>query len=79
MGLDSAYIIAKDAESLTRTTGKRYKPYCSSADVQEAADHFDEFEIGDIVELRNDLKFRFVPSGHIIHSAQIEIWVTSDP
>ena len=77
MGNDSAHIVSKDAEYLSRTTGRSYEPYYTADDVALCAEHIDEYDIGERHVLNEALSFRFVPSGHIINSAQIELWVKS--
>lgn len=78
MAQDSAYIISKDAEMLSKSTGKTYKPFYSQEHIEKALAFFIEFPIGQTFELEDDLRFRFLPSGHIINSAQIELWVSSE-
>lgn len=75
MGADSAHIIQRDAEYLSRTSGRVYDPYYTIEDVQASAAHIEEYGMHDKVALDDNLTVRFVPSGHIINSAQIELWI----
>lgn len=76
LALDSAYIISRDCEFLN----KRYKisahPYYTEDDVYTALKYMDEYDYGELIQLTDDISFRFVPSGHILASAQIELWLT---
>lgn len=75
LALDSAYIIDRDCEWLTRT-GMKASPFYGSADVYAALEHIDEYDFGEVIKLNDDISFRFVSSGHIINSAQLELWIT---
>jgi len=76
--LDSAFIISKDVELLNNKYGITADEIYTASDVDESIRYFDEYEFGDKVELNNSLSFRFVPSGHIINSAQLELWITNN-
>ena len=75
LALDSAYIIGRDCEWLNKT-GMKATPFYKSEDVYTALDHMDEYDFGEVIELSPTLSFRFVSSGHIINSAQLELWIT---
>lgn len=74
--MDSAHIAEADAEELSQKYGREYHPLYSDDDVTAAMNHLSEFPMGDTVELDENIKFRFVPSGHIVNSAQLELWIT---
>lgn len=74
---DSANIMVSDAEELSKKFNRDYSPIYDQSDVQCSLNHYCEYKIGDIVWLDEYIKFRFVPSGHILNSAQLELWVTS--
>lgn len=76
MAKDSAFIISKDAELLSKISGKAFTPFYTEADVIRAAEHFCEYGFDDVNTLCDWLRFRFTPSGHIINAAQIELWIT---
>lgn len=73
---DSAKIMATDAETLSRQYGRSYPPIYEPSDVERCVDLIREYPMGKTVALDEYVKFRFVPSGHILNSAQIEISVT---
>ena len=73
---DSAKIMEHDAMDLSKQYGREYSPIYSQEDVDMCMKLLQEYPIGEYVRLDEHIKFRFVPSGHILNSAQIEIAVT---
>lgn len=76
LALDSAYIISRDCEFLNKKYKMKASPIYTEADVYESLKYFDEYDYGELVELNDKISFRFVPSGHIIAAAQLELWLT---
>lgn len=73
---DSARIMACDAADLSKQYGREYSPIYTQAHVDLCLSHFREYPMGELIELDEYIKFRFVPSGHILNAAQIEIFIT---
>lgn len=73
---DSARIMACDAESLSREYERSYEPIYTQDDVDKCMGMIREYPFGEYVQLDEYVKFRFIPSGHILNAAQIEIAVT---
>lgn len=73
---DSAYIMDEDAKELSDKFQRSYAPIYSEDDVDRCLKYYEEYPIGDIIQLDDYIKFRFVPSGHILNSAQLELWIT---
>ena len=73
---DSAHIMDADAVELTTKFKRDYFPIYTESDVDCCLKHYTEYPIGEIIELDEYIKFRFLPSGHILNSAQLELWVT---
>lgn len=73
---DSAYIIQRDCEFLNKKYSMKPTPYYEESDVYVALKHIDEYDFGEKIRLNDKIEFRFVPSGHIISAAQIELWLT---
>ena len=78
MGMDSAYIISKDAETLNRKYKMSVTPYYTENDVLTCLKYFEEYDMENTVVLNDNITFNFLPSGHIINSAQIELWLTEN-
>lgn len=74
--LDSAYIIQRDCEFLNKKYSMKAAPYYNEEDVYEALKHVDEYEFNAKTRLADGVEVNFVPSGHIIAAAQIELWLT---
>lgn len=75
MAADSAYIISKDVEALSRKHKISPTPIYAEDDVQAAMQYFVEYDMNEKVELNEDIAFQFIPSGHIICAAQIKLWL----
>jgi metallo-beta-lactamase family protein len=73
---DSANIMYSDAEELSGKFKRDYSPIYTEEDVDVCLKHYTEYPIGEVIALDEYVKFRFIPSGHILNSAQIELWVT---
>ena len=71
---DSAKINERDAELLSKQKGRNYEPIYNLDDVNNAIAHVVEYEQNIIWKLTDELSFRFIPSGHIKFSAQIELF-----
>lgn len=75
LALDSAYIVDRDCKALQRKYKKAFHRAYKEEDVYKTLSLFEEYEMGEKLELNDRLTIRFTPSGHIINSAQIELWV----
>jgi metallo-beta-lactamase family protein len=73
---DSAHIMDTDALELSNKFKRDYCPIYTEDDVDKCLSYYTEHPIGDIIQLDEYIKFRFLPSGHILNSAQLELWVT---
>jgi metallo-beta-lactamase family protein len=73
---DSANIMQADADELSSKFKRDYFPIYTDTDVDACLKHYTEYPMNEIVTLDEYVRFRFVPSGHILNSAQIELWVT---
>jgi metallo-beta-lactamase family protein len=75
MAQDSAFIFEKDIETIKRRYGKDVFPIYTEEDISATLPYFQEFDYHGKIDLDNDISFRFIPSGHIICAAQIELWI----
>ena len=73
---DSAHIMDGDARELSDKFHRNYAPIYNESDVDRCLKCYSEFNFGEIIQLDEYVKFRFVPSGHILNSAQLELWIT---
>lgn len=77
MSLDSAYIMSKEVELIERQSGIKLQPIYKEEDAKACIELFYEYKIGEKEDLGENISFRFVNSGHIICSAQLELWLTN--
>lgn len=73
---DSANIMFGDATELSAKFKREYQPIYTDSDVGNCLNHYSEYAFNEIVQLDEYVKFRFLPSGHILNSAQLELWIT---
>ena len=73
---DSANIMQADAEELSDKFKRNYFPIYTDSDVDLCLKYYTEYPIGEVITLDEYVKFRFIPSGHILNSAQLELWIT---
>lgn len=73
---DSAHIMDTDAIELTNKFKRDYVPIYTEGDVVECLKYYTEYSIDEVIQLDKYVKFRFIPSGHILNSAQLELWIT---
>lgn len=73
---DSAHIMDTDAKELSDKFKRDYAPIYTEDDVDDCLNHYTEYPIGETVQLDEYIKFKFIPSGHILNSAQLELWIT---
>ena len=75
MLLDSAKIMGRDAMDLTKKFKKLFDPIYSEEDVYACLDKIEEYEVQVKIKLDEDIEFEFIPSGHIVKSYQICLWL----
>lgn len=76
LALDSAYIISRDCEFLNKKYKMKASPIYTEDDVYEAMKYVQEYGYGEVFDIDEKISLRFTPSGHILGSAQIELWLT---
>jgi metallo-beta-lactamase family protein len=75
MWLDSAKIMEKDCEYLSKKTGKQYVPFYNTLDIDETFRHVVEFSSDEIIRLNDELSLRYTNAGHILLSQQLELFI----
>jgi metallo-beta-lactamase family protein len=76
---DSAHIQEKDAEWMTKKAlragrDEAFEPLYTEEDVQHVIPFIKKGQYGNINDLENGVKYRFVDAGHILGSGSLEIW-----
>ena len=74
MWLDSAFINARVSDSIKYKTKKECIPLYTDNEVYIALDNVVEYPFGEIFELDDSLSIRFIHAGHILFSAQTEMF-----
>ena len=75
MWSDTAYINERDAEALNRKGEKSYTPLYTQSEVEMALKNVVEIEIGNIVDIDENVAIRYTPAGHILRSCQTELYI----
>lgn len=78
MTMDSAYIMERDAEDLSKKFNRDFEPIYQEQDVYQTLEYWNELEKNEIVEIDEDIKIRFLNSSHIINSCQCELWIKNN-
>lgn len=76
MWLDSAFINQRDADILTAQREKLYYPLFTDEDVYTALDYIHEVDFHEITQLDSDISLRYSYAGHILLSAQTELYIS---
>ena len=75
MWSDTAFINERDCDSLNRKDDKSYTPLYTQEEVEMALKNVVEIEIGNIVEIDENVSIRYTPAGHILRSCQTELYI----
>jgi metallo-beta-lactamase family protein len=78
MALDSAFIMQRDTETIERRYNKCVNPIYTEDAVSATLPYFQEYDYNEKFELDDNISFQFIPSGHIINGAQIELWIKNN-
>lgn len=75
MWLDSAKIMQKDCEYLSKKYGKVYTPFYNISDIENTLQYIKEYGSNEIIQLTDQLSFRYINAGHILLSQQLELFI----
>jgi len=78
MGLDSANIVRKDAEYMSKKRGKQIYPYYSEEDIYRMIELTEIYGYDEIYKLDNEISFRFLHNSHIIGACQLELFIKNE-
>lgn len=73
MWLDSAYILERDSELLSKKAEKYIPPLYTQADAEQALNYIEEYSSHQIHKITDNLHIRYTPAGHIFLSQQAEV------
>lgn len=75
MWLDSAKIMSRDSISLNKRYNRKFTPIYTEDDVFKALSRIVEVDYNTPINIGKYSEVNFIPSGHIIHSAQIDLLI----
>lgn len=78
MASDSAYIAERDIVVINDKNSKNYDPLYNISDVNIMLEYTIERPIDEKIIVDDELSFMFVPSGHLLNSCQIILYITID-
>jgi len=72
---DSAYIMTRDCEMLNKKSDIEIKPIYYDEDVDTTMTYIEEYNYGELIQLDEEISFKFLSAYHIIKSVQIELYI----
>lgn len=76
MWLDSAFINQRESEYLTKKFDRVYESLYTEDEVFKALNNIKEYPFHEIIKLDDEVSFRFSHAGHILLSAQTELYIS---
>lgn len=78
MANDCAFINGRDIEAINKQHNKKYMPLFTEDDVQKSLEYIHEYQIGNPEKyiIDDELQFEFIPSGHLLNSCQLLLYLT---
>ena len=76
MAMDSAYISERDILVINSQHNKKYQALYSEQDVNTMMEYTLAKPIGEKIYIDDELSFEFIPSGHLLYSCQIVLYIT---
>ena len=73
---DGAYINERDILIINSQNNKNYKPLYTLEDVNKMLEHTIEFPVNEKIIIDDELSFKLVPSGHLLDSCQVILYIT---
>lgn len=78
MAEDSAFISERDILVINNQNNKNYEPLYNIDHVNLMLEHTLEKPINEIIKVDDELSFELIPSGHLLGSCQIILYITID-
>ena len=78
MSEDSAHISERDVLIINSQHNKNYQPLYTLDDVNTMLEHTFEAMVNEKIYVDDELSYEFVPSGHLLGSCQIILYITMD-
>ena len=78
MFIDCAYINERDIELINKQEESNYYPLYTNEDIDKCYDYIIENPIEEKIVVNDEISFMFIPSGHLLNSCQLLLWITYD-
>jgi metallo-beta-lactamase family protein len=75
---DSAFIVSRDAEFLSKRKGKVIPPLYEESDAKTALELIEDHKYKEIIELDDTVSFKFLHNSHIPGAAQLELYLKDE-
>lgn len=75
MLLDSAHIVERDAQDLSKKLKKEYLPLFTTEDVFNVLSYIKEYPVGEKIQLDDNIEFQMNWNGHIFKSVSYTFWI----
>lgn len=76
MNYDSAYITERDVLIINSQNNKNYKPLYSTDDVDTMLEYTLEKPTNEKITINEEVAFELIPSGHLLGSCQVKLYLT---
>lgn len=76
MNYDSAYITERDVLVINSQNNKNYKPLYSADDVDTMLEYTLEKPMNEKITINEEVAFELIPSGHLLGSCQVKLYLT---
>ena len=78
MSYDSAFISERDVELINSQHNKNYQPLYSKEDVDKMLEYTLAYQMNKKIIINDEIAFELIPSGHLLGSCQIKLYITID-
>jgi metallo-beta-lactamase family protein len=75
MCLDSANILERNAQDLSKKFQKEYAPIYTKEDVYRVMEQVQEYPVGEKIQLDDDIVFKMTYNSHIFKAVSITFWI----
>lgn len=78
MLMDCVHIMERDVELFNNQKGKSYLPLYNETHVEQTMQHTLEYPINQKITIDDEVSFKLIPSGHLLNSVQVILYITID-
>ena len=78
MSYDSAFISERDVELINSQHNKNYQPLYFKKDVDKMLEYTLAYPMNEKIVINDEIAFELIPSGHLLGSCQVKLYITID-